>query len=156
MLDELLQRLGAMGIEPLGTLEKIPSLVEYRVWGPVTDEASEQDGPVSDVLEAAVAAASKARTEASETVSRVDASISEPLKSHVGASNLLDLEGNLQMGALAELADIHHLKVEDRRTKGGGLWVTGIGAQRDGTEYAETLEAAGFKWSDGRGAWYFR
>jgi very-short-patch-repair endonuclease len=32
VLQELLARLNAMGIEPLGTLEKIPSLVESRVW----------------------------------------------------------------------------------------------------------------------------
>lgn len=35
VLDELLERLSSMGIEPLGALEKIPSLVESRVWSPV-------------------------------------------------------------------------------------------------------------------------
>lgn len=34
VLQELLDRLSAMGIEPLGTLEKIPSLMESRVWSP--------------------------------------------------------------------------------------------------------------------------
>jgi hypothetical protein len=32
VLNELLERLTAMGIEPLGVLERIPSLVEYRPW----------------------------------------------------------------------------------------------------------------------------
>ena len=34
VLQELLDRLSAMGIEPLGALEKIPSLMESRVWSP--------------------------------------------------------------------------------------------------------------------------
>ena len=34
VLDELIKRLSSMGIEPLGTLNKIPSLVEYREWAP--------------------------------------------------------------------------------------------------------------------------
>lgn len=33
ILDELLARLAAMGIEPLGALARTPSLVEYREWG---------------------------------------------------------------------------------------------------------------------------
>lgn len=32
VFEELLSRMKAMGIEPLGALERIPSLVEYRVW----------------------------------------------------------------------------------------------------------------------------
>jgi hypothetical protein len=32
VLQELLDRLAAMGIEPLGAIERIPSLVEKRVW----------------------------------------------------------------------------------------------------------------------------
>ena len=32
VLQELLDRLAAMGIEPLGAIETIPSLVEKRVW----------------------------------------------------------------------------------------------------------------------------
>jgi hypothetical protein len=32
VLKELLNRLTAMGIEPLGALERMPSLVEYRPW----------------------------------------------------------------------------------------------------------------------------
>lgn len=34
VLAELLERLAAMGIEPLGAIEKVPSLVEKRTWQP--------------------------------------------------------------------------------------------------------------------------
>lgn len=54
VLDELLQRLDAMGIEPLGTLEKIPSLVEQRVWKPLPVAAAANGDPVKDVVEAAI------------------------------------------------------------------------------------------------------
>ena len=52
VMQELLQRLSAMGIEPLGTLEKTPSLVEYREWSP----PPKADGPddARDLLEQAV------------------------------------------------------------------------------------------------------
>ncbi len=52
VMQELLQRLGAMGIEPLGTLEKTPSLVEYREWSP----PPKAQGPdhARDLLEQAV------------------------------------------------------------------------------------------------------
>jgi hypothetical protein len=33
VLAELLAQLDGMGIEPLGALARIPSLVEYREWG---------------------------------------------------------------------------------------------------------------------------
>jgi hypothetical protein len=39
VLKDLLDRLSAMGIEPLGTIERIPSLVEKRVWQPEVQEA---------------------------------------------------------------------------------------------------------------------
>ncbi|MES2948166.1 MAG: AAA domain-containing protein [Pseudomonadota bacterium] len=54
VLNELLQRLGAMGIEPLGTLEKIPSLVEQRVWKPAPVEGAEGGDTVADAIEAAI------------------------------------------------------------------------------------------------------
>jgi len=47
VLAELLAQLANMGIEPLGALERIPSLVEYREWG---REAAATNG----VLEAAL------------------------------------------------------------------------------------------------------
>ncbi|MDQ7954764.1 MAG: AAA family ATPase [Pseudomonadota bacterium] len=33
VLEDLMERLRAMGIEPLGALDRVPSLVEYREWG---------------------------------------------------------------------------------------------------------------------------
>jgi hypothetical protein len=54
VLKELLQRLDAMGIEPLGTLERIPSLVEQRTWVP-SSQAREVDGDaVANALETAI------------------------------------------------------------------------------------------------------
>ena len=54
VLDELLQRLCAMGIEPLGTLEKIPSLVEQRTWVPKSQVSAETGDLVVSALEAAI------------------------------------------------------------------------------------------------------
>ncbi len=54
VLDELLQRLGAMGIEPLGTLEKIPSLVEQRTWVPRSQASAEGGDLVGNALEVAI------------------------------------------------------------------------------------------------------
>ncbi len=54
VLEELLQRLGAMGIEPLGALEKIPSLVEQRTWVPSTQASDEDSDLVADALAAAI------------------------------------------------------------------------------------------------------
>jgi hypothetical protein len=31
---ELLERLGALGIEPIGAIDRAPSLVEKRIWQP--------------------------------------------------------------------------------------------------------------------------
>lgn len=50
---ELVQRLTAMGIEPLGALERAPSLVERRRWVTATMEGQD---PVNDTLTAAIAA----------------------------------------------------------------------------------------------------
>lgn len=36
VFKELLERLAAMGIEPLGALERAPTLVESRQWAPKT------------------------------------------------------------------------------------------------------------------------
>ena len=55
VLEELLQRLSVMGIEPLGTLERIPSLVEYREWKPNIGDGSS----VPDVLDTTIDAAIK-------------------------------------------------------------------------------------------------
>jgi very-short-patch-repair endonuclease len=53
VLKELLDRLTVMGIEPLGAIERVPSLVEYRPWSPKgsTDKPNDATG---DALEAAI------------------------------------------------------------------------------------------------------
>lgn len=56
VFQELLERLTAMGIEPLGALERAPTLVELRPWAPKADEKSASDA-TADTLEAAIAAA---------------------------------------------------------------------------------------------------
>lgn len=54
VLKELLDRLTVMGIEPLGALERAPSLVEYRSWAPTALKNRANDAP-ADALEAAIA-----------------------------------------------------------------------------------------------------
>lgn len=54
VLEELLIRLGAMGIEPLGTLDQIPSLVEQRTWVPSSEDCAEGEDEVDNALEAAI------------------------------------------------------------------------------------------------------
>lgn len=59
VFQELLARLTARGIEPLGALERPPILVELRPWAPKVAEKSADDAKAdSDVLEAACVAAS--------------------------------------------------------------------------------------------------
>ena len=53
VLSELLDRLKAMGIEPLGALERVPSLVEYRPWAPKAAESENDE--TAKALEAAIA-----------------------------------------------------------------------------------------------------
>ena len=52
---ELLSRLSAMGFEPIGALERVPSLVEKRVWRPEA-EATEVESfdPINDLIADAV------------------------------------------------------------------------------------------------------
>jgi len=48
ILAELLARLAAMGIEPLGAMARTPALVEYREWGrAVTPDGSTEPAPVT-------------------------------------------------------------------------------------------------------------
>jgi len=51
VLDELLDRLAAMGIEPLGAIDQAPSLVEKRTWSAQAVVADDVD----DALKAAIA-----------------------------------------------------------------------------------------------------
>lgn len=55
VLKELLDRLTAMGIEPLGALERAPSLVEYRPWTAKGANDKVNDA-TANALEAAIAA----------------------------------------------------------------------------------------------------
>ena len=58
VLAELLDRLEVMGIEPLGAIERVPSLVEKRIWEKKSEEGDEED-EVEVALEGAVSAARK-------------------------------------------------------------------------------------------------
>lgn len=55
VLRELLDRLAAMGIEPLGALERVPSLVETRTWKPKAEPDSEGKTEAGRILEEAIA-----------------------------------------------------------------------------------------------------
>ena len=54
VVKELLARLTAMGIEPLGALERAPSLVEYRAWSPRSSTSAANDA-TAEALRAAIA-----------------------------------------------------------------------------------------------------
>jgi very-short-patch-repair endonuclease len=56
VLRDLLDRLAAMGIEPIGAIERIPSIVETRTWRPEQSKPQGKDA-IDDALEAAIAAA---------------------------------------------------------------------------------------------------
>lgn len=75
VLQELLDRLTAMGIEPLGALEKVPTLVESRVWQPVIKTAEPQSG---DLLEDAIAQANSAPAGPTATLKTVAANMRAP------------------------------------------------------------------------------
>ena len=56
VFGELLSRLDAMGIEPIGALERVPSLVEKRLWQPVVAAtAVGEPDPIDDLITNAVA-----------------------------------------------------------------------------------------------------
>ena len=57
VLAELLAQLGRMGIEPLGALARIPSLVEYREWG--REQVAAPDDAAGALVEEAIAAANE-------------------------------------------------------------------------------------------------
>ena len=55
VLAELLERLGALGVEPIGATDHVPSLVERRVWAPPTSDTGSPD-EVEETLKRAVSA----------------------------------------------------------------------------------------------------
>jgi very-short-patch-repair endonuclease len=56
VFGELIERLSAMGVEPLGALDRAPSLVEKRTWKAVSSTEREDVDQVSDVIEDAITA----------------------------------------------------------------------------------------------------
>jgi hypothetical protein len=68
-----LGRLTAMGIEPLGALEKVPSLVESRVWQPPIKTADPQ-AATADVLEEAISQANAKQVGAAPPAAATQAS----------------------------------------------------------------------------------
>jgi hypothetical protein len=48
VLQELIGRLAAMGIEPIGAMERVPELVEYREWPPATQTAAPVEAEPSE------------------------------------------------------------------------------------------------------------
>lgn len=57
VFSELLARLQAMGIEPIGAMERVPSLVEKRTWTGPSGNVGGARGASADVLEDAIAQA---------------------------------------------------------------------------------------------------
>jgi hypothetical protein len=64
VLAELLTQMESMGIEPLGALERIPSLVDYREWG--REQQAAGDDAAGKVVEEAIASATAVDTVAAE------------------------------------------------------------------------------------------
>jgi very-short-patch-repair endonuclease len=58
VFEELIARLTAMGIEPMGAMDKVPSLVEKRVWNPVDNGTETQADEIDVAIAQAVAQAS--------------------------------------------------------------------------------------------------
>lgn len=59
VFEELAERLKSMGIEPVGALERLPSLVEHREWTPPKE--SEEPDAIDEVIDDAVATALQKR-----------------------------------------------------------------------------------------------
>lgn len=156
ILDELLQRLAAMGIEPLGMLETIPSLVEYRTWMPAvyTEGTVEVGDPIDDLVDAAVAQA-HAATQVTLIANEVQVT-SVVSDADTPENNLVDERGNIQISALKKFAAERCLRLEDKRDKGGCLWVLSATALhlKNDAEYGELLQDLGFKWSDIKDGWF--
>jgi hypothetical protein len=72
VLQELLDRLTAMGIEPLGALENVPSLVESRVWQPAIKTSGPESG---EVLEEAIAEAKSVLPDPTTTLKELAANM---------------------------------------------------------------------------------
>src|SRR5262249_24591732 len=51
VFNELLERLGALGIEPIGAIDRAPSLVEKRTWRPAQNPAEKAEGSSAPALQ---------------------------------------------------------------------------------------------------------
>ncbi|MDO8729407.1 MAG: AAA domain-containing protein [bacterium] len=148
VLEELFRRLASMGIEPLGTLEMIPSLVEYREWKPVSVDESVTQDILEDILETTISEVNRlGQTRDIFETSTVNTSAN-------AEAALRDESGRLNLSAIKDFANTHRLAIEDKREKDGYLWVSGGAPFVRKTVYAGKLEDAGFKWSDIGKSWY--
>jgi hypothetical protein len=157
ILDELLQRLAAMGIEPLGTLENIPSLVDSRTWKPTGDiEVTVEFVDQVDALLNVGAKNVKAATQGNLFTNEVPNTAAAVSKAETDEEGLVDERGNIQLPFLKKFTAKRCLMVEDKRDKGGRLWVLSTTALKlkNDADYGELLQDIGFKWSDVKGGWY--
>jgi very-short-patch-repair endonuclease len=162
VLEELLQRLTAMGIEPLGTLEKIPSLVEQRTWIPRAQVDANSGQQVDDVgieIETAIATAQAATQVlfAAESPQLVNPDTSQnSITPTVTGKGIRRVDGTYDVGALERYVETYDLVVDDRRTSGGGLWVFNPDGVPFGklTLCVKTLLGIGFVWAEKKQGWY--
>ena len=162
VLEELLQRLTAMGIEPLGTLEKIPSLVEQRTWIPSAQidlESGQQADDVGVEIEAAIAKTQASNQDllATEMGQSIAAEVPQnPINPNVNSKAIKLADGTYDLVALKEFAEAFDLVVDDRRSSGGGLWVLNPDRIPFGelTPCERALLSAGFVWAEKKQGWY--
>lgn len=164
VLEELLQRLTAMGIEPLGTLEKIPSLVEQRTWissAQINSESAQQADDVEAEIEAAIARvrASTPDLFATEEQQPVVAEAPHnPISPAVTSKAIKLPDGTCDVEALKQLAEAFDFVVDDRRSAGGGLWVFNpdLRTLKEVELCVKVLLKAGFVWTEKKQGWYWR
>lgn len=164
VLEELLQRLTAMGIEPLGTLEKMPSLVEQRTWIPSAQIDSDSGQEADDVgieIEAAIATAQASTQDlfATEVQQPIVAEAPHnPISPTVTSKSIKLADGTYDVEALKQLAEAFNLVVNDRRSAGGGLWVFNpdLRPLKEVAPCVKVLLKAGFVWAEKKQGWYCR
>lgn len=127
VMAELLQRLTSMGIEPLGTLEKTPSLVEQRTWIPrsqVNQDSAQEPDAIASEIEAAVNKA-KGSTQDLFNVAHTQVDVrtasSSVGRQQISADELKLADGTYDVDALKKFVEAFDLVVDDRRQSGGGL-----------------------------------
>ena len=164
VVEELLQRLTAMGIEPLGTLEKIPSLVEQRTWIPnaqIDSDSAQQADDVGAEIEAAIATvrASTSDLFTTEVQQPIVAEVPQnPMNQTVTVRDIKLADGTYDADALKELVEAFDLVVGDRRSSGGGLWVFNpdLRPLNEVAACVKVLLKAGFVWAEKKQGWYCR